>query len=107
MKNIGGQAVIEGVMMKSPHAWTVAVRDPSGQIHIKRERLRELPKFLKAPVMRGVVALFHALAIGIKALEYSASKAYEEENEKPLSKLSITITIITSMLLGIGLFILL
>jgi uncharacterized protein YqhQ len=107
MKHIGGQAVIEGVMMKSPKAWTVAVRDPRGRIHIKRERLKELPRFLKVPVMRGVVALFHALAIGIKALEFSASKAYDEETEEPLTRFQMAMTIGAAMLLGIGLFILL
>ena len=60
-KSIGGQAVIEGVMMKSPKNWTVAVRDQKGSIHLKKERLTEIPRFLKLPVLRGVVALFHAL----------------------------------------------
>jgi uncharacterized protein YqhQ len=107
MKNIGGQAVIEGVMMKSPKAWTVAVRDTQGRIHVKRQRLKKLPKLWRAPLMRGVVALFHALVIGIKALEFSASKAYEDEAEEPLTKTQIALTIGASLLLGIGLFILL
>ncbi|MDA8239803.1 MAG: DUF1385 domain-containing protein [Nitrospiraceae bacterium] len=107
MKNIGGQAVIEGVMMKSPGNWTVAVRDQGGTIHLRRERLRPIPRFLKLPVMRGVIALFQALALGIKAIEFSAGKAYNEEAEKPLSKLSIALTIMVSVVLGIGLFILL
>lgn len=108
-KNIGGQAVIEGVMMKSPGNWTVAVRDPKGEIHLKRERLSQLPRFLKLPVLRGVVALFQALSLGIKAIEFSANKAYEEEakDEKGLGKFSIAVTIAFSMLLGVGLFILL
>ncbi|MDH4232227.1 MAG: DUF1385 domain-containing protein, partial [Nitrospirota bacterium] len=59
------------------------------------------------PVLRGVVALFHALALGIKAIEFSASKAYEEEEEESLGKFSIAVTIMVSILLGIGLFILL
>ena len=106
-KNIGGQAVIEGVMMKSPKNWTVAVRDQKGGIHLKKERLTELPRFLKLPVIRGVVALFHALMLGIQAIEFSASKAYEEEAEESLGKFSIVMTILVSILLGIGLFILL
>jgi uncharacterized protein YqhQ len=107
LKNIGGQAVIEGVMMKSPGNWTVAVRDQGGVIHLKRERLKPVPRFLKLPMIRGVVALFQALTLGIKAIEFSAGKAYSEEEEKPLSKFSIALTIVVSVFLGIGLFILL
>ena len=106
-KSIGGQAVIEGVMMKSPKNWTVAVRDQKGSIHLKKEKLKEIPGFLKLPVLRGVVALFHALMLGIQAIEFSASKAYEEETEENLGKFSIAVTILVSILLGIGLFILL
>ncbi len=107
MKSIGGQAVIEGVMMKSPKNWTVAVRDQKGGIHLKKEKLRELPQFLKLPVLRGVIALFQALTLGIKAIEFSASKAYEEETEESLGRFSIAVTISVAMLLGICLFILL
>lgn len=106
-KSIGGQAVIEGVMMKSPKNWTVAVRDQKGSIHLKKEKLTEIPVFLKLPVLRGVVALFHALMLGIQAIEFSASKAYEEETEESLGKFSIAVTILVSILIGIGLFILL
>jgi uncharacterized protein YqhQ len=106
MKNIGGQAVIEGVMMKGRKGWTVAVRGPKGDIYIKREGLAKLPKILRLPVMRGVIALFHALFIGIKAIEFSASKAYEED-ENILSPVTIGFTIGLSVILGIVLFILL
>jgi len=107
MKNVGGQAVIEGVMMKSADNWTVAVRDQGGTIHLKREKLSRLPRFFKLPMLRGVIALFQALALGIKAIEFSASKAYSGESEETLSKLSIAFTIMISVLLSIGLFILL
>lgn len=107
VKSVGGQAVIEGVMMKSPRAWTVAVRDAKGVIHVHRERLRELPRALKLPLLRGVVTLFHALILGIKALEFSALKASEEEGEKPLSKTAVAFTIAAALVIGIGLFILL
>ena len=50
MKNIGGQAVIEGVMMKGKKGWTVAVRGPKGDIYIKREGLSDLPKILKLSI---------------------------------------------------------
>jgi len=105
MKNIGGQAVIEGVMMKGRKGWTVAVRGPKGDIYVKRETLSELPKILRLPIIRGVIALFYALSIGIKAIEFSASKAYEEDG-KGMSSLAIGGTIGVSILLGIALFIL-
>lgn len=107
LKSVGGQAVIEGVMMKSPKNWTVAVRDQKGNIHIKKERLSELPRYLKLPVIRGVVALGQALSLGMKAIEFSASKAYEEESEEGMGKFAMSITILISILLGIALFILL
>ncbi len=107
IKNIGGQAVIEGVMMKAPKNWTVAVRDQKGNIHLKKEKLTEIPRFLKLPVLRGVVALFHALMLGIKAIEFSASKAYEEDADEVPDKFSMTVTIFAAIMLGIGLFILL
>jgi uncharacterized protein YqhQ len=107
MQNIGGQAVIEGVMMKGKKGWTVAVRGPKGEIHIKRESSSELPKVFRLPLLRGFIALLSALFIGIKAIEFSANKAYEDEEGKSMSPLSIGITIIVSMLLGIALFILL
>lgn len=108
MKNIGGQAVIEGVMMKSPRGWTVAVRDPRGDIQVKREFLRELPAFLKLPLVRGMGALYHALSLGIRAIDYSARTAFDEDKgEKPMSRGAMALTIGFALLLGVGLFILL
>jgi uncharacterized protein YqhQ len=104
MENIGGQAVIEGVMMKSAKYWTVAVRDTEGNIHIKKQRLKKPLRITKLPLIRGVITLFHAIVIGIQALEYSASKAVEED-EKPIGKLGMAATIGFSFLLGIVLFI--
>lgn len=105
MKNIGGQAVIEGVMMKAPKGWTVAVRDQRGDIHLKVERLNGLPKFLNSPVLRGVVALYQALSIGIRAIEFSANKAYNSEGDRSMSPLAMASTIVFALLIGIGLFI--
>ncbi|MEW6675327.1 MAG: DUF1385 domain-containing protein [Nitrospirota bacterium] len=107
MKNIGGQAVIEGVMMKTRKGWTVAVRGPKGDIHVKREGLKELPKILRLPLMRGVIALYQALSIGIRAIEFSASKAYEEGEKKHMSSTTIGFTIVLAIILGIVVFILL
>ncbi len=105
MKHIGGQAVIEGVMMRSPKAWTVAVRGPNKEIFLMKNKIRELPKLLKKPVLRGFVALVEALVIGIRALTFSSEKAAGEEEK--LSSFSMVITVCISFLLGVGLFILL
>jgi uncharacterized protein YqhQ len=107
MENIGGQAVIEGVMMKSARCWTVAVRDQKGEIHVKKEVLKRLPRVLRLPFVRGVAALYDALAIGIRAIEFSASAAYNDVSEKPMNRLAITSTIILAAVMGIGLFIVL
>lgn len=108
MKNIGGQAVIEGVMMKSPEGWSVAVRTPKGDISLKLEKSRKMPAFLKLPVLRGVVALFHALYIGVKAIEFSGNAAFEEQKDsKPLSPLAMGTTIGAAMALAVALFIIL
>lgn len=105
-KYIGGQAVIEGVMMKAPRGWSVAVRDPRGDIQVKNVPLRPLPRALKLPLLRGVVSLFHALVIGIQALEFSATASTDEE-EAELSKSAIAMTIGVSIVLSVVLFILL
>ncbi len=103
MKNIGGQAVIEGVMMKSPKGWSVAVRCPDGDISLKTVELKKPHPFFKLPVIRGVVGLFQALTIGVKAIEFSGSVAYKEE-VKSDSKFGIIISIVIAFFLAIGLF---
>jgi uncharacterized protein YqhQ len=100
--DIGGQAVIEGVMMRAGHVWTVAVRTPEKDIVVKKEDIAELPKILKKPLVRGVIALYQSLSIGIKALLYSA-EASGHETEKP-SSFSLAMTVVVSFVIGIGLF---
>ena len=71
---VGGQAVIEGVMMRSPHAWGIAVRKPSGEIATHSEpleRLSEKHKWMGWPVVRGVMTLGHAMTLGFRALRFS------------------------------------
>src|SRR3990172_1854117 len=118
--NIGGQAVIEGVMMRAPRNMTVAVRVPSGGIVVKRDPLRLLAdrwKFLKWPVLRGTVALFSSLALGMKALNFSANAVLEDEAKskegpadgpkkeaKPISNLAMGATMALSIGLGLLLF---
>jgi uncharacterized protein YqhQ len=77
---IGGQAVIEGVMMRSPHSYAVAVRQPGGSLAVTRdflERPSEKHPWLKYPVLRGLGTLGQALVLGIRALRYSAEQALE------------------------------
>jgi uncharacterized protein YqhQ len=105
MSDIGGQAVIEGVMMRSGNHYTVAVRSPEKDIILKRENIREVARPLKWPLMRGVIALIQALTIGIKALMYSAEVSGHEE-EKP-SSFSLFLTVFLAFVIGIGLFLLL
>ncbi len=102
MSDIGGQAVIEGVMMKSGNAWTVAVRNSDNEIVLKQERARELPKLFKLPILRGVTALVQALSIGIRALLFSAEASGLDE-ETP-SSFSLALTVVFSFAIGIGLF---
>src|SRR3954449_8888613 len=81
---IGGQAVLEGVMMRGPRHWAVAVRKPDGEIaHVARsiDPLQARHWTLRLPIVRGVVALGESLAIGFRALSVSANYAAVEEAE--------------------------
>jgi uncharacterized protein YqhQ len=78
---VGGQAVLEGVMMRSPHAWGIAVRKPSGEIVKHSEPLArpsEQHKWMGWPVIRGVMTLGHAMTLGFRALKFSANAVLEE-----------------------------
>jgi len=82
---VGGQAVIEGVMMRSPKGYSVAVRRQDGTVKIMKNALLtvgEKWKIFKTPVVRGVGVLGQALTLGIRALRFSAEEALAEENEK-------------------------
>jgi uncharacterized protein YqhQ len=83
---VGGQAVLEGVMMRSPHAWGIAVRKPSGEIVTHSEPLErpsEKHKWMGWPVVRGVMTLGHAMTLGFRALKFSANAALEELTADP------------------------
>src|SRR5437762_10428780 len=74
---IGGQAVLEGVLMRSLSGYSIAVRQPNGGIAIKKDKLVSITKkypFLRFPVIRGSVVLIQSLILGIRALNYSAGK---------------------------------
>ena len=78
---VGGQAVLEGVMMRSPHAWAIACRKPSGAVSTHSEpleRLSEKHKWMGWPVVRGVITLGHAMGLGFRALRFSANVALDE-----------------------------
>src|SRR5688500_9910811 len=80
----GGQAVLEGVMMRGRDHWAIAVRKPSEDIHIEGHEIDSIAKrvrIFRAPGLRGVIALGQALSIGIKALTISANQSAEEEEK--------------------------
>src|SRR6185295_9462224 len=84
--SVGGQAVIEGVMMRSPSAVATAVRKSDGSIAVTRRPFRGVAnkyKFLNIPIVRGGINLIETLVLGMQALNYSADQAMEEETGKP------------------------
>lgn len=103
--SIGGQAVIEGVMMRSPQWLTTAVRKPSGEIVYKKTKISSnRGKLAKIPFVRGAVSLFDALVMGIKELTFSANQSEVEEEEQITQKEAVMTTVV-SLALGIGLFV--
>jgi uncharacterized protein YqhQ len=125
--SIGGQAVIEGVMMRSPNAFVVAVRKPDGEIRLRRDQWYGLSKkldFFKKPFLRGILMLIETMANGLVSLNYSANIAMAaEEREKALKKgktleefeasqkkkekvdIATFLTMAVSFAFGIGLFV--
>ncbi|MEO6488242.1 MAG: DUF1385 domain-containing protein [Thermoanaerobaculia bacterium] len=107
---IGGQAVIEGVMMRSLTGYSVAVRQPDGGVAIKKDRLVSITAkypFLKTPVLRGSVVLIQSLILGIRALNYSAVvSGTEKDGQEEISNWAIAGSMVMAMLLAVGLFIL-
>jgi uncharacterized protein YqhQ len=107
---IGGQAVLEGVMMRSLTGYSVAVRQPDGGVAIKKDKLVSVTKkypFLKLPVLRGSVVLIQSLILGMQALHYSASVAGEtEEGEQEMSNWALGTSLSLALVFGLGIFIL-
>lgn len=102
----GGQAVIEGVMMRGPDTRAIAVRRPDQSIVVDEKPVGSLTKrvpVLKWPMVRGVVVLIESLVLGIEALTFSAYQATGEEEEKLTAK-EIVITIVLSLGLAVFLF---
>ncbi len=116
---IGGQAVIEGVMMKNKSEYAVAVRKPDGQIEIKKSKstsLRDKHKGFDIPIIRGVVTFIESFTMGMGVLNYSASfyeddekKDMTEEQKKKAEKKDSILTVlimILAIILAIGIFVL-
>ena len=104
-KFVGGQAVIEGVMMRGPGYTATAVREPAGTIVVQKEATKSIADtylILKKPFLRGCVALYESLVIGMKALSFSAKAAGDEEEE--MSNSEIAITMVISTLFAIAVF---
>ena len=108
--NYGGQAVMEGVMMRGEREWAVCVRNPSGEIVVHRESLPGAlyrSRVLKLPFLRGLTMLWDALGLGLRALMWSADVALSEEEEVSFTGPLAWTTVAVSLAFGIGLFFLL
>ncbi len=102
---IGGQAVIEGVMMRSPRWTATAVRRPDGNVQAYSRRLDSLLvqyRWLRAPVLRGIIVLYEALSIGIPAIMLSANAA--QGVDEPPTALQVASSVVLGLGLAIGLF---
>ena len=100
---VGGQAVIEGVMMRSPKGYSVAVRRPDGTVGIKKDALLSLGekwKIFKMPVLRGIGVLGQALVLGIRALQFSVEETLTEEKPKQAESASKSGSEVSSWLIA-------
>lgn len=104
--SVGGQAVIEGVMMRSPTAYATAVRTPQGTIVIQKNRFIALThrfRFLNIPILRGAIGLVEMMWIGIQSLSYSASQAADESSDpNPKKTAGTNLSILGSMIFALG-----
>jgi uncharacterized protein YqhQ len=104
---VGGQAVLEGVMMRGVSVWAVAVRKPDGQVQVTSEPLVSWAKrhrVLRLPVIRGVVALGESLKIGFRALAISANAQLDPDEQEEIGGFTWGLTIALSLVLAVGLF---
>ncbi len=106
-EGVGGQAVYEGVMMRRGIDIAVAVRDPEGHIVVQKQRLQPFfKKWAKIPFLRGIMTLLDSLFWGIKALNYSTTVAFGEEEESN-SGWEIAVALVLGFALFVALFIIL
>jgi uncharacterized protein YqhQ len=102
---VGGQAVMEGVLMRSPNFWGMAVRTPAGQVDVQAEPFRSITKrskLFRLPVIRGFLSLGETLWLGMKALTLSTNIALGEEED--FSKKEIAVTMLFGLALAFSLF---
>ncbi len=107
--SIGGQAVIEGVMMRGKRHWALAVRRPDGEIIVRSEPLDPLSdrhSFLRWPLIRGVIALWESTALGIRTLAMSANESMGEE-ERDVSKREMALSLVVGIAVAVALFVVL
>jgi uncharacterized protein YqhQ len=91
----GGQAIIEGVMMRGRDHWAVAVRRPDESIHVESHEIKTIAsrvRIFRWPFLRGVIALGQALTIGLRALTISANQSVEEENQLSTGQMAVTMS---------------
>ncbi|MHB1125868.1 MAG: DUF1385 domain-containing protein [Bacillota bacterium] len=103
----GGQAVIEGVMMRGPKNVAIAVRKANGEIVVDNQHVSSLAQrffLFRLPLLRGCLALVETMALGIKALTYSANQAGEGEEEQ-LSSMEMVVTVVVALVLAVFLFV--
>jgi uncharacterized protein YqhQ len=114
---VGGQAVIEGVMMRAPHSYCVAVRKPGGEIVTEERplaRMSEQHRIFRYPILRGVGTLYQAMSLGLKALKFSAGAILDAESQgsknpvspkkKEVSNWAISLNLIFSLAFFIFLY---
>lgn len=104
--NYGGQAVIEGVMIRGPASWAVAVRRPDDTVAVDcrpRAALVKRYRWLSWPILRGVAVLWEALVLGVEALTYSAQQAVGEDTK--LGRMELIGTVLLAVALAAGLFV--
>jgi len=96
---VGGQAVLEGVMMRSPHAWAIACRKPSGEVVTMSEPLErpsEKHKWMAWPIVRGVMTLGYAMSLGYRALRFSANVAIEDAMQSDAATEHVVTAVVTA-----------
>jgi uncharacterized protein YqhQ len=101
--DVGGQAVIEGVMMRNKEKFAVAVRLPNGKIKVKEDKSTIFPKFLNIPFLRGFIGLGYMMYDGIRALVWSSNQHLGEEEK--LTKKEVVFTVTLSLLASVIFFV--
>ena len=102
----GGQAVVEGVMMRGADHWAVAVRRPDGEIHVESHAIDSVASrhpILRRPFLRGIIVLGQSLSIGMRALLIAANRSAEEDQQ--LTKRQIGVSLVIALILFVAVFI--